>query len=170
MLLPIVTLAVVMSVMLAELKRSRTNERILRAKGASEPSGDVYRQMQWSYPGAFVLMTLEGVAVGPPPLPIIIAGIVLFVAAKALKFWAIGSLGHRWTFRVLVPPGAPLVAHGPYAFLRHPNYVAVVGELVSVAMIVGARISGPLSTVFFLALIRHRIRLENRALRHPPCS
>ena len=164
--LPVVTLAIVFATMLAELKRSRANERVLRAQGAVEPAGDVYRQMQWSYPAGFALMALEGLIAGPPRLIITVAGSVLFVAAKALKYWAIVALGHRWTFRVLVPPNAPLVAHGPYVFARHPNYIAVVGELVSVAMIVGARITGPLATLFFAALIRRRIRVENSALRY----
>jgi methyltransferase len=169
-LLPLVTLAVIAVMMLAELKRSRTNERILRATGAVEPSGDVYRQMQWAYPAAFVVMIVEGLIAGPPPRPVTIAGIALLVFAKALKYWAIASLGTRWTFRVLVPPEAARVVHGPYAFVRHPNYIAVVGELASVAMIVGARLTGPVVTFLFALLIRHRIRVENRALRYPPCT
>ena len=55
-------------------------------------------------------------------------------AAKALKFWAIASLGTRWTYKVLVMPGLPLVPTGPYRWLRHPNYVGVVGELVAMAL------------------------------------
>ena len=47
----------------------------------------------------------------------------LFILAKALKWWAILSLGRSWTFRVIVVPGDAPVASGPYAWLRHPNYV-----------------------------------------------
>ena len=80
------------------------------------------------------------------------------------------SLGTRWTFRVLIVPDAPLVGTGPYAVLRHPNYVAVVGELLSMALLVGAVISGPIAVLLFGLLLRQRIRLEDRALRSPPGS
>ena len=169
-MLSVVTLGVVCILMVVELERSRRNDALLRARGATEPTGDVYRLMQWAYPGVFVLMAAEGLTAGTPPPAVSIGGIVLFIAAKALKYWAIASLGDRWTFRVLVPPAGSLVAHGPYAYVQHPNYIAVLGEIVAVAVIVGARVTGPLSLFFFAELIRRRIRVENAALRHPPCS
>ncbi len=92
------------------------------------------------------------------------------VVAKALKWWAMTSLGVRWTFRVLIVPGAPLVTHGPYAILRHPNYLAVVGELLAMSLMTGARVSGPLTIVFFGWLMWRRIQVEDRALRYPTCS
>src|SRR5205823_6100958 len=117
----------------------------LREAGAIEPPGDVFAIMRWAYPGAFVLMAIEGAVMGPAPRVVIIAGVAILIASKALKAWAIASLGERWTFRVLVLPGAPLVTSGPYAVMRHPNYVAVVGELVGMALVVGARVMGPVA-------------------------
>lgn len=165
-----VSAAAVMLMMLAELQLSRFNERALRRAGAVEPDEDVYRRMAWAYPAAFLVMAAEGALFGPEPGAATLAGAALLGASKALKFWAIASLGPRWTFRVLVPPGGALVATGPYAFMRHPNYVAVIGELISMALLVGARVSGPLAAIFFALLIRRRIEVEERALRHPPCS
>jgi methyltransferase len=152
------------------MQLSRYNERALRARGAVEPPDDVYRTMAWVYPGLFVVMALEGAFFGPPAGLVTLAGLILLGASKALKFWAIASLGTRWTFRVLVPPGASLVSSGPYAYVRHPNYVAVMGELASMALLVGARVSGPVAMLIFGVLMRHRIRVEEAALRHPPCS
>jgi methyltransferase len=157
-------LLVVLLMMLAEARLSRSNERRLRERGAVEPPHDVYRTMQWAYPAAFVALAVEGALFGPPPGATTAAGVGLFAAAKALKLWAIASLGDRWTFRVLVPPDAPLVSSGPYAFLRHPNYVGVIGELAGVALTVGARVTGPVSILGFALLIRRRIRVEERAL------
>ena len=91
-------------------------------------------------------------------------GLALFGFAKALKMWAIASLGSRWSYRVLVLPGAPLIKTGPYRFLSHPNYLAVVGEIVSVAAIVWAPITGALATIGFGWLMIKRIRIEDRAL------
>ena len=165
-----ISVTAVLLMMLAEMQLSRYNERALRARGAAEPPDDVYRTMAWVYPGLFVVMGLEGALLGPPPGVTTLAGAALLGVSKALKFWAIASLGTRWTFRVLVPRGAPMVTGGPYAFVRHPNYVAVMGELASMALLVGARMSGPVALLVFGVLIRHRIRVEEAALRHPPCS
>ena len=92
------------------------------------------------------------------------SGALLFVAAKALKYWAIWSLGERWSFKVYVQPGRPLVDTGPYRYVAHPNYIGVVGELAGTAMMVGARWSGPLALVAIGLLLRARIRFEERAL------
>jgi methyltransferase len=119
--------------------------------------------MQVAYPAAFLAMIVEGLF-REPGLPTIGGGALLFGAAKALKWWAIGSLGRCWTFRIIVVPGAPLVASGPYRVLRHPNYVAVAGELVAVAMMTGAWVTGPLATAGFGALMLRRIAVEQRAL------
>jgi methyltransferase len=163
------SLLAVLLMMAAELAISRGNERRLRARGAVEPPGDVHSTMRWAYPGAFVAMAVEGAVFGPDAGAIAVTGLVLLGASKALKYWAIATLGPRWTFRVLVLPGVPLVTRGPYAVVRHPNYIAVVGELVSMALLVGARVTGPLATLLFSLLLRQRIRIENAALRHPPC-
>ena len=160
----------VFGMMLVEWWISMRNERRLRDAGAIEPAQDVYSTMQWAYPAAFVVMALEGAVFGSGSRVTTFAGALLMMASKGLKFWAISSLGWRWTFRVLVVPGAPLVDHGPYAMLRHPNYVAVIGELVSMAVLVNAWVTGPLATVLFSVLLRSRISVENRALRHPACS
>ena len=89
-------------------------------------------------------MILEGAARGAPG-PSGRGRSVVFALAKALKWWAILTLDRAWTFRVIVVAQAPLVATGPYRFMRHPNYVGVIGELVGAAMITGALIAGPIT-------------------------
>jgi methyltransferase len=88
----------------------------------------------------------------------------VFALAKGLKYWAIAALGPRWTFRVLVPPASDRTVAGPYALVRHPNYIAVAGELAGVALMAGAFVSGPLALVCFSILMLLRIRVEERAL------
>ena len=163
---PLLVLLAVMLMMLGEAVVSRRHERMLRDGGAVEPPGDVYATMRWAYPAAFIAMAVEGTLFGVPPTSVALSGTVLMAAAKALKWWAMASLGVRWTFRVLVVPGAPLVTRGPYAIWRHPNYIAVVGELVAMALMVGARVSGPLATLWFSWLMWRRIMVEDRALRY----
>ena len=164
LVLSLSALGVVMLTMAAEALIARRNEIALRRRGAIEPAGDVYRTMRWAYPAAFAAMAIEGAIAGPAPGAATAAGALLMVASKALKFWAIASLGDRWTFRVLVV-AEPLVVRGPYRWLRHPNYVAVVGELAGMALLVGARVAGPAATLLFSLLIWRRIRVEGPALR-----
>jgi methyltransferase len=150
--------------MLVEARRAWGNERTQRARGGLEPPGDVYPLMQVAYPAAFLAMLAERVLRGTPPPAVVAAGAAIFVAAKTLKWWAVAALGPFWTFRVIVVPGSALVARGPYRFLRHPNYAAVVGELVGVALMTGAVVSGPLALAGFGTLLRKRIVGEERAL------
>jgi methyltransferase len=169
-LVALIALLVVLAMMVVEWRISRHNEQVLRARGALEPADDVYATMQWGYPAAFFAMAVEGAIFGSGSRMTIFVGALLMAASKALKFWAVASLGWRWTFRVLVVPAMPLVVHGPYAMVRHPNYIAVVGELVSMAVLVNARLTGPLAAVLFSLLLYRRIRVEERALRHRACS
>jgi methyltransferase len=151
-------------IMGGEALLSAFNERQLRARGAIEPEGDVISLMRVAYPGAFIAMGIEGALTGPAPRDVLMIGLGLFGFAKALKAWAISSLGSKWSYRVLVVPGEPVVSTGPYRFISHPNYLAVVGEIVSVAAIVWAPITGTLAAIGFGALMIARIRIEDRAL------
>jgi methyltransferase len=150
--------------MLFEAALSRHNERQLRAMGAAEPHDDVYWLMQGVYPAAFLAMLLEGWLHGPVVDVHVAAGFAVFVGAKLLKYWSITSLGVRWTFRVLVPPGSTRTLVGPYKLLRHPNYIAVMGELAGAALVAHAPLAGGVAGVAFGALILLRIRVEERAL------
>lgn len=160
----LLTWLAVMLIMVGEAALSSYNERLLRARGAIEPPDDVYRTMQWAYPALFLAMAIEGGFRGPAPPNLLVPGLAVFGFAKALKISAITALGVRWTFRVLVVPDAPLVESGPYRVLRHPNYLAVAGEIVSMALIVFAPVTGALALVSFGWLMVKRIRVEERAL------
>jgi methyltransferase len=150
--------------MLVEAGVSWRHERRLRARGAVEPPGDVYRAMQVAYPLGFFVLAAEGAFRGVPP-GWFWMGAAVFALAKALKYWAIVTLGDRWCFRVLVPPDAVLIASGPYRFLNHPNYLAVAGELAGLALASGAWLTGPLVAAGFGWLTRQRIAVEDRCLR-----
>jgi len=155
---------VVFGSMLVEARRAWANERVQRAKGGVEPSEDIYAAIAIVYPTAFAAMILEGVVRGTPSLTVVIAGLAVFAFAKLLKWWAIATLGQNWTFRVIVVPGGPKVRSGPYRFLRHPNYVGVVGELAGVTLMTGAIVTGPIGTIVFICLLLRRIAVEERAL------
>jgi methyltransferase len=156
---------VVLPWLLLETWRSRRQEQALRAAGAIEPADDVYAWMRVAYPGMFLAMTAEGALAPPACTTLVATGIGVFLAAKLLKWWAILSLGRFWSFNVLVLPGAPLVTGGPYRFMRHPNYVAVMGEIAGIALMMRAPYTGAGAAIAFGALLVARIRVEERMLR-----
>jgi methyltransferase len=157
-------LVLVVPFLLVETWRSRRHEARLRARGAVEPPQDVYRAMQIVYPGMFLAMATEGVLRGGPSDAVCGTGIAVFLLAKALKWWAILSLGELWSFRVLVVPGVPLVTTGPYRIMRHPNYVGLALEALGAALMWGALWTGPPGAAAFGLLVWRRMAVEETAL------
>ena len=156
--------------MILEAARARRNERAQRARGGIEPQDDVYNIMRIAYPAAFLAMLAEGAARGiistgsTGLTAVVIAGVVVFAAAKVVKWSAIRALGRCWTFRVIVVPGDTLIASGPYRYLRHPNYVGVIAELTGAALMTRAPVTGPIAVIVFAVLLQKRIAVEERAL------
>ena len=89
---------------------------------------------------------------------------VVVLLAQGLRWWCIAVLGHQWNTRVIVVPGLHLVARGPYRWLRHPNYVAVIVEIAALPLVHTAWLTAVLFTVANLVLLRHRVRVEEEAL------
>lgn len=87
------------------------------------------------------------------------------VAAQALRWWCIKTLGRQWNTRVVIVPGATRVVDGPYRVIPHPNYVAVVTEGVALPLVGGAWLTALLFTLANAALLRTRIKVENEALQ-----
>jgi methyltransferase len=93
--------------------------------------------------------------------------LALVVAAQALRWWCITTLGRRWNTRVVVVPGLPLVRRGPYRRLSHPNYVAVVVEGVALPLVHTAWVTALVFTLANAVLLTVRVRVEDAALRSP---
>lgn len=148
----------------AELAWSRRNERRLRARGADEVGAEHYPAMLTLHTGWLGAMAVEAVRrpVRAPALRRI--GVAVFALAQPLRYWAIGSLRDRWTTRVLVVPGEPPVATGPYRWMRHPNYAAVVMELAAAPLVVGAWRTAVAASIADLAVLRRRLAVETAAL------
>ncbi|MFD8917815.1 MULTISPECIES: isoprenylcysteine carboxyl methyltransferase family protein [unclassified Streptomyces] len=149
----------------AELVVARRNTRWSLARGAVERGRGHYPPMVALHT-LLLLGCLAEVWLADRPFdPALgwpMAAVVL--AAQALRWWCIRTLGPRWNTRVLVVPGLPLVTGGPYRLLRHPNYVAVAAEGIALPLVHGAWITALLFTAFNAVLLTIRIRCENRAL------
>jgi methyltransferase len=145
----------------AELLLARRNTRRLRAAGAVEHGAGHYPLFVLLH--ATWLAALAVTAMLRPALDL--RFLVPFLALQPLRLWIIGTLGERWSTRVLVLPGAPLVAGGPFRFARHPNYMVVALELPLLALALGAPWLAALFGSLNLALLTWRVRVEEAALR-----
>ncbi|MEW1722119.1 isoprenylcysteine carboxyl methyltransferase family protein [Streptomyces sp. NPDC093109] len=149
----------------AELAVARRTARWSFARGAVEHGRGHYPVMVALHT-ALLLGCLAEVRLADRPFtpPLGWTMLAAVVAAQALRWWCIRTLGPRWNTRVLVVPGLPLVEGGPYRLLRHPNYVAVVAEGVALPLVHGAWITALVFTLLNAALLTVRVRCENRAL------
>jgi methyltransferase len=153
---------------LVELRLTRRNLAWARARGGVEGGRRHYPAMVGLHVLFLLACPTEVYLLERPLRPALAAAmLVLFAAAMALRYWAIAALGERWSTRLVVVPGAPAVATGPYRFVRHPNYLAVVVEGVALPMIHGAWLTALLFSLANAILLAVRIRAEEAALaRH----
>jgi methyltransferase len=147
-----------------ELVLSRRNAARVLARGAVESGARHFPLLVLVHTLFIVGIVIEVIVFDARPGRWWPAWLVLWVAAQALRYWAVHALGDRWNVRILVVPGEPPVSRGPYRFLRHPNYVAVVVELVAAPMVLGAWHTAVAASLVNLVVLRTRIRAEERAL------
>ncbi|MBJ6763373.1 hypothetical protein JGU66_21620 [Myxococcaceae bacterium JPH2] len=148
-----------------ELVLSKRNAARAFARGGVETGQGHYRVMV-AFHTCFLVACAVEVVLGERPFlgwasVVALAGAV---AAQALRYWAIATLGERWNSRIIVVPDLPPVTGGPYRYLRHPNYVAVVLELLCVPLIHGAWVTALVFSLGNLLLLLVRIRAEEQAL------
>jgi len=154
---------------LAELVVSKRNAAWALARGGVEHGQGHYPVMVVLHTGFLVAMLVEAWVVQPDvPAALAWSMLALVVAAQALRWWCIATLGRRWNTRVIVVPGLPLVSSGPYRWFSHPNYVAVVVEGVALPMVHAAWVTALVFTVANAFLLRVRLRVENTALALAP--
>jgi methyltransferase len=139
------------------------NTQRLRAAGAIEFGGLHYPAMILVHAGW--LAGLWALGYDRDVVPVYLTA---FLVLQIARYWVLATLGRRWTTRVIVLPGAPLIESGPYRLMRHPNYVVVAGELVLAPLALGL----PIYALVFLALYAGaaylRIQVESSALAWAP--
>ncbi|BBZ24321.1 isoprenylcysteine carboxyl methyltransferase family protein [Mycolicibacter hiberniae] len=150
---------------LVELAVSTSNAKWAFARGGKEFGAGHYPAMVLLHSGLLVgcvaeVWLLHRPFIGWLGWPML----ALAALSQVLRWWCVATLGRRWNTRVIVLDGVPLVQRGPYRWLHHPNYVAVVLEGVALPLIHTAWLTALLFTLANAALLRVRIRLENSAL------
>jgi methyltransferase len=146
-----------------ELVLAQINTKSLLRRGAIEIDRGGYKFIVALH-AAWLLALFAAVPAETPPNWLLLA---LYGALQIARIWVIASLGRRWTTRIIVLSGAPLVARGPYRWLHHPNYLIVVIELAILPLAFAAIAVAIVFSACNGLLLARRIRLEDAALsRH----
>jgi methyltransferase len=149
---------------LGELVLAKRNTDRLRAQGAYEVAAGHYPLIVALH-GAWLAGLWYLVVYDASATDLSWPWLGVFVVLQALRVWVIATLGPRWTTRIIVLPGAPLVAGGPYRFLSHPNYCVVATEILVLPLVFGLVCYGIAFSVLNAAVLWIRIRAEEAALR-----
>ena len=152
-------LAAVTAERIAELWWARRNTTNLLAEGAREFAPG-------HYPAIVLLhaLWLAGLWIFGWAQPLSLAWAPVFLALQAARVWILMTMGRRWTTRIIVLPGTPLVARGPYRFLPHPNYLVVVGEIATLPLCLGLARFALAFSIANAVILSIRVRAENAAL------
>jgi methyltransferase len=144
---------------IAELCLARHNTAALLAKGALEFAPGHYPAIVLLH--ALWLASLWVLGVAHPFDPIWLA---IFLSLQVLRVWILMTLGLRWTTRIIILPGVPLVSNGPYRIFSHPNYLVVVGEIAALPLCLGLPWLALVFSGANAILLSIRVRAENAAL------
>ena len=147
---------------LAELVLARRNTTRLLAQGAREAAAGHYPLIVALH--AAWLVGLWYLVLARGPVGVDWAWLAVFIVLQVLRVWVIATLGPRWTTRIIVLPGAPLVTTGPYRFMSHPNYLVVAGEILVLPLCFGLVWYGIVFSLLNAMVLWIRIRAEAAAL------
>jgi methyltransferase len=142
-----------------ELVISGYNTRKLLARGAVEVASRHYPLIVAIHAAWLILLWASG-----RDQPVNTLALLLYLVLQGFRFWVMWTLGSRWTTRIIVLPGQPLVSAGPYRFLSHPNYAVVAGEIAVLPLVLDLPMVAGIFTILNAAILAIRIQAENRAL------
>jgi methyltransferase len=144
---------------LGELVLSRYNTSKLLARGAIEVGAGHYPLIVSVHAAWLIALWIWGRGES-----VNLVALALFIVLQGLRVWIIATLGARWTTRIIVLPGEPLVASGPYRYLSHPNYAVVAAEIATLPFALHLPMLALIFTGLNAAVLAIRLRAETRAL------
>lgn len=157
-------IAILITQRVAELLIAGRNERRIRAKGGVEFDREGYKIIVLMHIAFVASLIAEYTLLNGSLNKFWIPLLILFLLAQLLRYWSIGSLGYYWNTKILVIPGTKPVTRGPYKYLKHPNYIAVITELAVIPLIFWCYLTAVAFTVLNIIVLRRRIRIEEKAL------
>lgn len=157
-----VIIALLIAQRIGELIYAQRNTSALLARGAQEYGREHYPYMVAIHAAFLALL----VYATPPFAPIIWPLAIVFVLLQAMRLWVLATLGPYWTTRIISSPDFPRVAHGPFRFVSHPNYLVVTLEIATIPLIFGHIGISILFSLLNAAILFVRIRIEAGVLKH----
>jgi methyltransferase len=154
---------------LVELQLSRRHQRVLARGGARKHDDPQYRWMVALHAGVLMGAAWEVILLRRPFIPSLAAiALPLFLLATLLRWWVIRTLGIHWNTEVVNSAALGVVSHGPFRWVRHPNYLGVFVEIVALPLIHTAWITAALAAAGNAFVLRNRLRIEERLLDAVP--
>lgn len=154
---------------LAEMRLSRRHQRALAARGFARQPERGFGWMVTLHTGVLLAAAVEVVVARRPLVPsLAVASLTLFALANVLRVWVIRTLAGHWNVNVVNSIGMGVVSHGPFRFVRHPNYAAVFVELLVLPMVHTAYVTALVGAVLHLFVLRRRLSLEDGMLLGDP--
>lgn len=159
-------LAILVSQRLLELLLARRNEQIIRSKGALEFDRGGYKFIVAMHVAFFISLVIENFLLQRELNRFWVLFISILLIAEALRYWAISSLGIYWNTKILIIPNSCLITKGPYKYLKHPNYMAVIIEIAVIPLIFSCYLTSMIFSIINFVLVLRRIEIEENALRN----
>jgi methyltransferase len=154
---------------LAEMRISRRHQRDLAARGAAKVAEPQFRWMVLLHSGVLAGAALEVWLLARPLIPALAAPMIaLFLLSNALRWWVIRTMAEHWNIQVVDSLGLGVVTHGPFRWIRHPNYLAVFVELLAAPLIHTAWLTALLGGLAHIWVLRRRIAVEEAVLLANP--
>jgi len=165
----LILLVLVGALRLGEMQLSARNQRRLAERGVAKVSEPALRWMIPLHAGILISAGVEVLALHRPLIPALAVGAaIVFVFANFLRWWVIRTLAGHWNVQVMASAGLGVVASGPYKWIRHPNYLAVILEVCSLPLIHTAWITAIWGTLGFIWILRGRLAVEEAVLMSSP--
>ncbi|WP_078551354.1 isoprenylcysteine carboxyl methyltransferase family protein [Bacillus alkalicellulosilyticus] len=150
---------------LVELLIANRNAKWMKAQGGIEIGASHYKYIVFLHISFFISLLIEGLRTTSEMTSWWWIPFILFVIAQIGRVWSLSSLGKYWNTRIIILPGAKVVAKGPYRFMRHPNYVIVATEIIVLPIMFQAYVTAIVFTILNAIILSIRIREEENGLR-----
>jgi methyltransferase len=150
---------------LAELRISKRHQQEMIARGAAKVEEPRFRWMVLLHTSVLVGAAIEVVVLKRPFIPWLAAPMFLvFLAANAVRWWVIRTLGEHWNVQVMDSMRLGVVTSGPFRYVRHPNYAAVFAEMLALPLIHTAWITAAVGAIAHMGVLAQRLSTEERVL------
>jgi methyltransferase len=150
---------------IVELQISHKHQSEMIARGAAKVEEPRFRWMVILHTAVLIGAAVEVVFLHRPFIPVLAALMfAIFLAANAVRWWVIRTLGNHWNVQVMDSARLGVVSSGPFHYVRHPNYAAVFAEMLALPLIHTAWITAVAGSLAHIAVLSQRLSTEEKVL------